>query len=101
MVGGWFLLDVTIESSGADKASLTDNVADTINYAEVYDAIKDEMSTPSNLIEHVAGRIYRRIKSSFSLADKVTVSITKKHPPVAGANFNASVVVGGSCFARG
>lgn len=35
------------------KAFETDDVADTLNYAEVYNIVKEEMGVPSKLIEHV------------------------------------------------
>ena len=39
------------------KAMETDDVNDTLNYAHLLDIIKQEMAVPSNLLEHVAGRI--------------------------------------------
>ena len=47
------------------EASMTDNLDKTINYAELYDIINTQMMIPSDLIEHVAGRIINEIKSAF------------------------------------
>lgn len=88
-LGGWYVLGLSVELNA--KASETDCLEDTVNYAEIYELVKEEMSTPSKLIEHVAGRIARRIRIEFSIVEKVTVKITKKHPPIKGANINASV----------
>ena len=60
----------------------TDDVADTLNYAEVYNIIKEEMSTPSKLIEHVAGRIANRLMDSYSQISSVMLRITKCNPPM-------------------
>ena len=43
----------------------TDDVADTVNYADVYEAVKAEMAIPSRLLEHVCGRIMDRLFRDF------------------------------------
>ena len=64
------------------RAVQTDNVADTLNYAELCRLITEEMAQPSSLIEHVAGRVARRIFSTFPAANSLTLSITKTNPPM-------------------
>ena len=64
------------------KAMLTDNVADTLNYAEVYNTIKEEMAIPSKLIEHVAGRIIDRLTRQHDEISSITLRITKLNPPM-------------------
>ena len=44
-----------------EKASQTDCLSDTINYAEIFDLLKEEMKHSSDLIEHVAYRIEKTI----------------------------------------
>ncbi len=89
-VGGRYGIEVEVETSN-EKATETDNLEDTINYADILDIVKQEMAVPSKLIEHVAGRIVRRIRKDFPTVEKATVRLTKKHPPIAGANVNATV----------
>ena len=55
-VGNDYRLDLRIKYNVAN-AMKSDNVNDTINYAEVYKMICQEMMVPSNLLERVA---YRR-----------------------------------------
>ena len=43
------------------RAMETDELAGTINYAELYELVKEEMEKPSKLLEHVAGRIGKRL----------------------------------------
>ena len=64
------------------KAALSDNVADTVNYAEVYEVIQKVMSEPCHLLERVAWRISEALLSRFSTLDAVEVSITKLNPPM-------------------
>lgn len=75
------------------KAINTDNVADTINYAEVYNVIKEEMITPSKLIEHVAGRIAQRLLTQYPSVAAITLSITKLNPPMGAQCQGAGVEI--------
>lgn len=69
----------------------TDDVADTLNYAEVYNIIKEEMNVPSKLIEHVAGRITDHLMTSYADITSITLRITKLNPPM-GADCNGAGV---------
>lgn len=89
-MGGWYLVDITLTVPN-ELSTQTDALDDTVNYAEVYQVIKEEMAVPSKLIENVAGRIARRVKSEFSLVSQVNIKLSKKHPPIPGANINAAV----------
>jgi dihydroneopterin aldolase len=91
IIGGTFLVDISyiIET----KAVETDNIEDTISYAEVFDIVKTEMQKPSKLIEHVAGRIMKAIKSEYQQLDRLTVKISKLNPPVNGEAGKASVSI--------
>ena len=64
------------------KAALSDNVADTVNYAEVYEVIQKVMSEPCHLLERVAWLISEALLSHFSTLDAVEVSIAKLNPPM-------------------
>lgn len=90
ITGGDFVLTVRVKCNIARSAE-TDDVADTINYAELYGLVSEEMSRPSALLEHVAGRIGRRIFSQFAQVEQVEVSITKQNPPM-GADCDGATV---------
>ena len=89
-VGGMYVVDISMTVPD-EQSTETDCLEHIVNYAEVYDVIKDEMAVPSKLIEHVAGRIARRVRKDFPLVSKVRIKLTKKHPPIAGTNINANV----------
>lgn len=63
------------------NATESDDLADTINYAEVYDIVAAEMDVPSRLLEHVAGRIVRSLRTRFPLIEGGTVTVAKLTPP--------------------
>ncbi len=64
-----------------DKAAISDDLADTLNYAEVYETVAAEMATPSQLLEHVAGRIIRALSTRFPQIEGGTVTVAKLTPP--------------------
>lgn len=90
LTGNDYIINVRA-SYDISRAMQTDDVADTLNYAEVYNIIKEEMSIPSKLIEHVAGRIANRLMDSYSQISSVMLRITKCNPPM-GADCNGAGV---------
>lgn len=90
LTGNDYIINVRV-GYDISRAMQTDDVADTLNYAEVYNIIKEEMSVPSKLIEHVAGRIADRLMDSYSQISSVMLRITKCNPPM-GADCNGAGV---------
>lgn len=65
-------------------AAESDNLNDTLNYADIYEIVSDEMSVPSELLENVAGRIMKAIEKRFPQLVSFSVRVSKKRPPVDG-----------------
>ncbi|MDR0296170.1 MAG: dihydroneopterin aldolase [Prevotellaceae bacterium] len=83
IIGQYFYVDVAVEAA-IDKAMETDNLEDTVNYQTIYDIVKREMTIPSHLLEHIAGRIVRALKAELSAINRVEVRIRKNNPPLGG-----------------
>ena len=81
--GNLFVVDFTGEIDMA-AAVETDALADTADYGAVYSVIKREMSSPSDLLEHVAGRIVKAIESEIPAFTRFSVRVSKSNPPVGG-----------------
>lgn len=81
--GNLFLVDFKGEID-ITKASLSDNLEDTVNYARIHEIAKAEMEIPSDLLEHVAGRIQRAIAEEFPEFERFSVRVSKHNPPVEG-----------------
>lgn len=90
VVGGWYTVSLTIDYPFS-QALQSDDVADTLNYASVLDVVIREMKIPSNLIEHVAGRIVDALFAEFPLIEAVDILLTKENPPMGGDTMGASV----------
>mgnify|MGYP002523795580 CR=1 FL=1 len=69
----------------------TDSVSDTISYADLLQIVKREMAVPSQLLEHVAGRILRAVVTQFPQVERVWVKVVKDNPPM-GANCDGAGV---------
>lgn len=89
-VGGWFTLTLRV-GSDVERALETDDVADALNYAELYEVARREMEVPSHLIEHVAGRIGKAVFQTFPQASAVDLWLRKDNPPM-GADCSGAEV---------
>lgn len=79
--GGTFVVSLRI--GYPFQASLdSDDVCDTLNYAEVYEVVKKEMKITSRLIEHVAGRIAQSLFDRFEKITSVDITLKKINPPM-------------------
>ena len=90
VVGGEYTVDVRV---GCDisGAVVSDDLHDTLNYAEIYQIVSREMQQPSSLLEHVAGRIGESIFKAFPEVGWIEVKLTKCNPPM-GADGNGATV---------
>lgn len=83
VVGNVYYVDLKL-TGDFYKATSSDHLEDTINYAEVYEVVKEEMTIPADLLEHVAGRILRNLFNQFRSLNSVWVRIEKQRPPIKG-----------------
>lgn len=92
LVGNLFIINLKLKVD-FESASKSDDLDETISYAEVFDLVKNEMSIPSKLLEHVAGRIVRVLKNTFPKIEQIELKISKRNPPVGGQVEYASVMI--------
>lgn len=91
-IGTYFTVDVEY-TYDASEAIDTDNVEKAINYAEVYNVIKEQMMIPSHLIENVAYRIKKALLKEFSSISSAKVTVSKLNPPIGGDIEKVSVTL--------
>ncbi|SFH80581.1 dihydroneopterin aldolase [Halpernia frigidisoli] len=92
ILGTYYILNVEI-SADLSKAAESDDLKDTINYAEINDILHSEMAISSQLLEHVIGRIINNIKNTFPIISFVKVKLTKTNPPMKGEIDGVSVEI--------
>ena len=83
VVGNDFVVDFRGEMD-MSAAAESDDLRDAVNYAEIYEVIKEEMAKPSDLLEHVTGRIVKALEEKFPQFISFSVRVSKKRPPVSG-----------------
>ncbi len=81
LTGNDYRVDLKIDFP-LETAVGSDNVDDTLNYATVYTAVKEEMDVPSQLIERVAYRIADRLFRTFKAINEVEIKVEKCNPPM-------------------
>ena len=81
--GNLFLVDFNGEMDLREAAE-SDHLENTVNYGEIYQVVKAEMEIPSDLLEHVAGRIVKALEVKFPQFDRFSVRVSKQMPPVGG-----------------
>ena len=91
LLGNTFTVDLTLEAD-ISEAIANDQLSSTINYAEAYEVVKREMNIPSQLLEHVCGRIGTALLHHFPTLQQVQVSVAKHNPPIEGAGNCQSAV---------
>lgn len=80
-VGGEFTVSLRVHYN-IGEAIETDNVADTLNYADLCEVVRQQMAQPSALLEHVAGRIAKAVFQRFPEASALQLRLVKQNPPM-------------------
>ncbi|AZA52047.1 dihydroneopterin aldolase [Chryseobacterium sp. G0201] len=90
IIGTYYIMNLELHTD-LWKASESDDLNDTISYADINTIVHDEMKIKSKLLEHVAGRIISKIHEKFSQISYIKLKITKTAPPMQGEMKGASI----------
>jgi dihydroneopterin aldolase len=91
-LGQRFVVDVEMRLD-LQPAGLSDDLTQTVNYAEVYSTARDVVTgPPCQLIETVAQRIADRVLADHTAVEAVVVRIRKPEVPIAGSVLGSSEV---------
>ncbi|WP_455971189.1 dihydroneopterin aldolase [Bacteroides congonensis] len=88
LIGNEYTIDLKLKVN-ISKAAQTDEVADTVNYAEVHRVIMTEMAVPSKLLEHAGGRIVEKVFQQFPTIEEIELRLSKRNPPM-GADIESA-----------
>lgn len=83
VIGTKFSIDLFLKVN-TNEAEKSDKLEDTVNYQAVYQLVKEEMESKSNLLEHVSRRILESIREAFPQIDSAKIKIRKLNPPLGG-----------------
>ena len=88
LIGNEYIIHLKLKVN-IEQAAQTDDVSDTVNYAEVYEVVKSEMAIPSKLLEHVCQRIVTHLFSKFTSVEDIEIRLSKRNPPM-GADIESA-----------
>ena len=80
-VGADFVVSLRVHYN-ITQAMASDDVDDTLSYADLCQTVKEQMSQPSKLLEHVAGRICQAIVDRYPQTTAIDLTLTKLNPPM-------------------
>lgn len=92
VVGNDYEIDLALKIE-LQEACQSDNLDGTINYALIYEAVKQIMSERVQLIEHLAERIAMKLKEDFPKITEVEIHLRKMHPPIQGEIESAEIII--------
>ncbi|MGB6151271.1 MAG: dihydroneopterin aldolase [Pricia sp.] len=91
-IGSEYRVDVSVDAN-LSKASRSDALSDTVDYVHINHIVKQEMETPSKLLEHVGQRIIDRIFKEIEIVAEAEVWVSKINPPIGGDVEKVTVVL--------
>lgn len=92
-VGNFFEVSAALTYDVDDNATVTDELGNTVNYADIAAIIRQQMATPSALLEHVAFRIRQMIMQQYPNIKSGYVKIAKTTPPLGAQMRSASATL--------
>lgn len=93
-IGGKFEVNLIIKTDFTGAADF-DELEETVDYSKVYEIVKSEMAIPSKLIEHVGGRIHKKLKDTFAEIEFISLKVCKLNPPISGEIGAVCIVIEG------
>lgn len=91
-IGGNYTVDVSI-TADYSASFLSDDLADTVDYVQINQIVKEEMAIRSKLIEHVGFRIRQRLQNEVKGLLTSKVKIIKHCPPIGGDVDNVAFII--------
>ncbi|HAH55345.1 MAG TPA: dihydroneopterin aldolase [Flavobacterium sp.] len=82
-IGSDYSVDLEVKTD-LRKSSLSDKLEDTVDYVLLNRIVEEEMAIRSNLLEHVAHRIIKRIFDEVAAISRITLAVSKLNPPIGG-----------------
>ena len=92
LLGCKFLVDISVGFMPMGELK-EDNLANTVNYEQLYQITCLQMQHPRKLIETLAQAILEDIKKEYSFVEVIAVTIKKLNPPMKGKVDHSGVTI--------
>ncbi|RRJ90583.1 dihydroneopterin aldolase [Paenimyroides tangerinum] len=91
-IGSDYRVDLEIKAD-LRKSSVSDELADTVDYVHLNKIVVEEMAIRSKLLEHVAKRIITRIFKEIPEVSRIVLEVSKINPPIGGDVEQVTIVM--------
>lgn len=91
-IGSEYAVDLEIKTD-LRKSAASDKLADTVDYVHLNAIVVEEMNLRSNLLEHVAHRIIKRVFSELPEVSRILLEVSKINPPIGGDVESVTVIM--------
>ena len=81
LTGAYFYVSLKVEIDFT-PAMKNDLLSQTVSYADLFLIIKEQMATPSALLEHAASRILECIFAQHPEVTQSSITLIKENPPM-------------------
>jgi len=82
-IGSDYVVNLEIKTD-LRKSAVSDKLADTVDYVLLNRIVVEEMGIRSELLEHVAHRIIKRIFDEIAAVSRIVLAVSKVNPPIGG-----------------
>ena len=82
-IGSDYIVDLEVKTD-LRQSAVTDQLSDTVDYVLLNSIVVEEMAIRSNLLEHVAHRIIKRIFGEIPEVSRIILAVSKLNPPIGG-----------------
>ena len=94
VIGGRYQVDLIFETN-TTRAEASDDLYDTVDYSKIYAIVREEMTKPARIMEHLARRILDAVRNNINGIENITVRLSKMNPPVGGKMERFQIVLKG------
>ena len=91
-IGSDYAVNLTIKAD-LKQSTLSDKLADTVDYVHLNRIVVEEMAIRSELLEHVAKRINTRVLNEIPMVMKTVVEVSKINPPIGGDVESVTIIL--------
>ena len=89
ILGNEYMVDASVIFH--EETEVITSIHDTIDYADIYNIIKERMNVPTPLLETVVMEIGNEIHNEYPQARSINISLKKMYPPIEGIRGSAGV----------
>lgn len=89
IIGNEYIVNTSVEFH--EEPNVIISINDTINYADIYNIIRERMNVATPLLETVVMEIGNEIHHEFPSLKNINISLQKMNPPIEGIQGSAGV----------